>query len=132
MQAIGPNQEKWLQALESGTYLQTADWLTDNGCYCCLGVGCVIFKIPSRMVEDSDGNLRKGFGIVSSTGDAPNELLNLLALRDGAGKFAKDNRLVCRGQTFPFLTSANDAGVSFVEIAAFCRTHPESVFTEPR
>ncbi len=30
------------------------------------------------------------------------------------------------------LAEGNDAGATFAEIAAFCRAHPEAVFTEPR
>lgn len=40
MHTFTPNQEKWLQALESGEYNQTSGLLADSNGFCCLGVAC--------------------------------------------------------------------------------------------
>jgi hypothetical protein len=35
-------KRKWIEALRSGKYRQTRQYLMDDGGYCCLGVLCVI------------------------------------------------------------------------------------------
>jgi hypothetical protein len=126
-QAIGPNQEKWLRALESGEYLQctgklgiVVDGVEQN---CCLGVACRVMGADRRVLDD---------GRVSYDGSCgcapPKVAYTQMALHAQAGDF-KGERLKNRG----CLAEANDhAGATFAEIAAFCRAHPEAVFTEPR
>jgi len=49
-------KEKWLAALRSGEYPQSAHALRSNEGYCCLGVLCDLYRLenPSRWVEDHD------------------------------------------------------------------------------
>lgn len=42
---IGPKQEKWLQALESGDYDQCRGMLYDGTGYCCLGVANKVLEL---------------------------------------------------------------------------------------
>jgi hypothetical protein len=44
-----PEQEEWLQALESGKYMQGRKWLNKGGNMCCLGVACELFKEKLRL-----------------------------------------------------------------------------------
>jgi len=124
-QAIGPNQEKWLQALESGEYRQGQNRLVEfdeSGMKCCcLGVGALQFCESHR--RDCD---RLIFGEDEgefSTGTAPPAVIRALALRGPCGDFDGG----CNS-----LVGMNDKGVTFANIAAFCRANPEAVFTEPR
>lgn len=121
-QALGPNQERWLKALESGRYKQGTACLCMRDSYCCLGVACKQIRI--RAISMSDG--RVAFGKNLCTGNAPREVIEKLALKGETGPLRRKlgvNRS---------LVGANDNGVSFAEIAAFCRRYPASVFREPR
>ena len=66
------DQEKWLQALESGEYSQTTNTLVRENneklSYCCLGVACLINGLKAvdrisdyvgkeKVFEDSSGNM---------------------------------------------------------------------------
>lgn len=135
-QELGPNQEKWLQALESGDFEQGFELLTrvieGTQRHCCLGVGCKVFGIDGVVCEHEDDELgdvtalRYGKNI---DGDkiAPYELQEILRLKSINGGIDE-----LRLRNCDCLTAANDVGVSFSEIAAFCREHPEAVFREPR
>lgn len=129
-QAIGPNQEKWLKALESGEYVQCQGTLglvdkdgTESNC--CLGVACRVLG-SVRHVSDH--------GTVTYDGcmGAPSDdfALDVLGLKSQQGDFRgcdhELNGRLC-------LTEANDYGeATFAQIAAFCREYPEAVFREPR
>lgn len=127
-QRLGPNQEKWLQALESGEHQQCrgelgvmVDGVEKN---CCLGLACRVLGV-SRSMDPQDGLI--AYGGCDKT-PPMSFALGVLGLRSIQGSLAfeklKDERC---------LTEANDVGgATFAEIAAFCREHPEAVFTEPR
>lgn len=124
-QEIGPNQEKWLAALESGKHEQgTGGLCTSAGRMCCLGVGCHVFDLPTTGTKCGF----KMFGEHSEEAVAPSELVDLLALRDCFGRFEKGIYLLGNEA----LTDSNDKGATFQQIAAFCRGNPEAVFTEAR
>lgn len=123
-QRLGPNQLRWIRALESGRYKQGRHFLieirADVEYHCCLGVGCKIFRIPRQR--------RAEFIIFDGESSfAPESLVEKLALRSGQG-WIEGRRLIGKGS----LTHANDNGATFAEIAAFCRAYPEAVFSEPR
>ena len=49
---------KWVAALRSGEFKQGRGWLRSDDRYCCLGVGCEVFRIATRQgkwVEDKGG-----------------------------------------------------------------------------
>ena len=124
-QALGPNQEKWLAALESGKFKQTKDGYlrTIEGRYCCLGVACELFGPKATGLSGNAVRFGK-----ESTSNAPKKTQYALALRGCLGQITDGTYLSTESR----LADANDRGVSFKRIAAFCRKHPEAVFTEPR
>jgi hypothetical protein len=132
MQELGPNQEKWLEALESEKYTQGRSSLKtqdkDNSPkYCCLGVGCEIFD-----VERHD-QLRNGdfpFGGDRTTCYAPVELKEILALYgdQGDSDFYRE-----QPNKFRSLISYNDyEKKTFKEIAKIVRDNPDIYFSETR
>lgn len=122
-QELGPNQLKWIEALESGGYEQGIEMLCRNNAYCCLGVGCEVFAIPSVTLSGR----RKAYGRRNEPNEAPDELIELLGINGRCGEL-KLGQL----KDEISLTEANDHGATFSEIATFCREHPEAVFIEPR
>lgn len=124
-QAIGPNQEKWLKALESGDFEQyrgggigeVNEGVESN---CCLGVyGRIAGQVR---VLHCDRSVAYG----GNCGYASDQTVEDLALRNHQGHIVGHESF---SQT---LAHANDGGKTFAEIAAFCRENPEAVFTEPR
>lgn len=88
-QALGPNQEKWLKALESGEFKQGSRRLENlaDGSRCCLGVACAIFDEP-RIVTEA-GIVMFGSESCGSSGVLSQRLLRELALISRGG--------ACRG-----------------------------------
>lgn len=128
-QAIGPNQEKWLQALESGEFKQGFGTLArvDDGVEynCCLGVyGRVSCQ---RRTPSASSPIHFAYGGNASL--ASDETIAALAIRGRCGDIVDGDGK----QTGNSLAGMNDLDrKSFAEIAAFCRANPEAVFTEPR
>jgi hypothetical protein len=125
-QAIGPRQEEWLTALESGGYAQCDGHLHDGVGYCCLGVACKLADIEPKAFALGDGTKRYMFE--GERNYPPPQVVERLALWTMTGEL--DNHQEDLGHET--LADANDSGKSFAKIAAFCREHPEAVFTEPR
>jgi len=122
------NQERWLQALESGEYEQCQGTLINMSakgasCYCCLGLGCKILGMTPMKTDR--GFL--GFG-GSST------YLTLLAIRE-LGLRSNDGQFKTpifeRGNQYDSLEALNDnAKWTFKQIAAYIRSNPENVFRD--
>jgi len=106
-------QKKWLEALESGEYVQTTGALCDGNGFCCLGVACDVLGLEAEK-QPSGMWLYDGH-----TGCAPQSVVKNLNLIDDQGQ-TRDP-----GKT---LVDMNDGGQSFAEIAAFIRANPEKVF----
>jgi hypothetical protein len=107
-QKLGPRQLAWVEALESGEYQQGKVKLHHNGKYCCLGVAEVL----------RTGEANPLFNRLSW------EAYEYLKLHDGIGTIVGK-----RLHRYRHLSSANDAGVTHTEIAAFIRANPSAVFT---
>lgn len=106
------NQKKWIAALRSGDYEQTAEALQDENGYCCLGVGC---KVASR-----NGIEVGSIWGVGTLEDYP-EVLDWLGLYDYEGD-AKN----CQ---FKSLAELNDLrSYTFEMIADHLEAHPEQYF----
>lgn len=132
-------QETWLAALESDEYeqgkerLKVIDPSTGNATYCCLGVACKLFI-------DSGGDLteRPGYGgdhvLFNGEGAiAPEPVMEWLSLFDAEGFNVHADfggLLTKQGNKVTALTAANDAGMSFKDIAATIRKQPEMFFGE--
>lgn len=126
-QELGPNQLKWIEALESGEHRQGTNYLCRrDGSKCCLGVACHLFDVPRTGTNDQGAAI---FETNEHCSTAPPSVVRTLALNEGLGFFIGGAKW---GEEIQSLTGANDHGKSFAEIAAFCREHPEAVFTEPR
>jgi hypothetical protein len=114
-------QLKWLEALESGEYEQGKEKLFDGSGYCCLGVGCDVLGIEPH--EDDGAYMFDGENVY-----APKSLISALRLNSRTGAFRNYNRFDVGAISVPSLTSANDEGATFADIAAFIRANPEKVF----
>lgn len=116
---LGPNQEKWLAALESGEWKQGRGKLRsdDDNRFCCLGVGADVAKL--EWVKTAHGH----FAVLGEIGQAPQTLQDWLGLRDSLGSAVGLD--IC-------LTEMNDNGKSFKKIAKFVRGNAEAVFKESK
>lgn len=120
MQKLGPNQAKWVEALESGDFEQGQLALKKDNKYCCLGVAAEIFKT---------NNVKINVGWVGTIiydgceGVAPEYVMQALSLNSELG----DRSDGSRGTS---LYALNDYGHTFSEIASILRTDPSAYFTK--
>lgn len=121
-------QERWLQALESGKYEQCKDELWDGDGYCCLGVACAI----DGYKKDTRNPMLKGHFLNHNNhsigGSLDNRLRDKLSLREGNGMLKKMH--TDGGVRLKALASMNDSGWSFKQIAAYIRANPRNVFRD--
>lgn len=135
---IGPNQEKWLNALESGEYMQGKGQLGvksgDGECkLCCLGVWLVCSGngewLDNRLFDinadnDDESVLEyswRNLGLHNDSGRIEWSKASCEVARDG-------DEEICGS-----LVSLNDsAGWTFAQIAAFSRANPEAVFMKSK
>ena len=118
---LGPNQEKWLSALESDKYQQGMHSLCkkDNEGvwrYCCLGVLLEEFNLFTQeycYFKLSKSDLAASLSV---------EEQNLVGLRSCTGMINNGD-----GKT---LASLNDTGTTFKEIVKFIRENSETVFAD--
>ena len=138
-QPIGPNQEAWLKALESGEYKQCKGSLSTGGGYCCLGVACKVKGMKGKESRDEEeGKIVLRFS--DSTATAPGSVVKHLCLRDDMGTFSrvlvseKDLEAIekAKAECTDLATLNDDAGWSFKRIARFIRRNPQAVFTKPK
>ena len=111
VQALGPRQEAWLTALESGDYEQTAVVLCHEESYCCLGVAC---ELMGDLLERAHLHYNGELSLL------PREARDYYGFRDHLGS-ASDGESCA---------DMNDAGLLFAEIAATIRADPGNYFEE--
>lgn len=51
LREVRQNLVRWAEALESGEYQQAKEFLCQRNGFCCLGVACEVFEIPSEIVS---------------------------------------------------------------------------------
>ena len=123
---LGPNQEKWVRALESGKFKNANGYLynpnTDG--YCCLGVACVVFDVKKETMPDPQGLVWTKYGQESAMYYVPKEVIELLGLRDTTGKIERKD--------IKSLAEMNDRGHAFEDIAKFIRENPGLAFIDVR
>ncbi len=114
--------EKWIKALRSGDFQQCRGALKTNKGYCCLGVLCELYlndhpkafwkKATNFVIPESFRfHVSKEAGMNAAIGTLPNEVVEWAGLSPG------DPLVTTKlGKKMP-LTSLNDGGVSFSEIA---------------
>jgi hypothetical protein len=113
---LTPNQEAWLQALESDEFKQTRGYLQVEDRFCCLGVGCVVAEKAGIRVQRTAGELDGG-----NLGLYPKVRVWLgLRTADGHRKDSKTDLTA--------LTWLNDDGKTFKEIAQIIKANPEEYF----
>lgn len=114
------NQEKWLNALESGAFRQATSALQDGDCFCCLGVACIVAEGQGVPVQRKNGVL---FG--NDLNDQPH-VFNWLGLRGMNGSSSEYTDEISDS-----LAGMNDHGKTFGELAALIRKYPEYFFKGP-
>jgi len=121
---IGPNQERWLTALETTELPQGRNRLWSPNGYCCLGIACVVFgdSRPVGLGLEDHPHVVEALALLNHKGDATN----------GISDEALD-RMNQLGIEYPGLTSLNDDDeLTFRQIASIVREFPELYFEEPR
>jgi hypothetical protein len=123
-----PAQEAWLQDLETTEDPQFFNYLAQYGtkARCCLGRACDL-AIASGLDVDVRNHV-SATGIKVSYEESlyglPTSVQEWLGLRGNGGDTSDS--------TIPSLTSLNDAyRLSFKQIAAVVRNHPDSYFVDP-
>lgn len=121
---LGPNQKKWLKALESGKYKRGKESLKvdygDGFKYCCLGIACEVAGANWIKAHDDGCYTVNGRG-----GFLPKSIMEWL------GVFYNDGS--CPSGTYPSMIAMNDEkNLSFKEIAARIRKRPEEYFKESK
>lgn len=111
------NVKKWIEALRSGKYKQTAGCLHDSHGHCCLGVACEAYlkehpeglSVESRQTGDFENNTRYAYD--TREADLPEVVMEWLGLRSSFGNFQDAVRLVVDGSpiTMNDLSDLNDS-----------------------
>lgn len=130
---LGPIQEAWVKSLEDHPERQIAGHLgkgTEKRYKaCCLGEGLVCLYRLGFV-----NNPFTAFGIMDSKQNESTHTGMLaysyhkLGLRSGLGSLSAVIEM--NGEKYQTLSSMNDRGRSWAEIAAFIRENPEKVFTK--
>jgi len=84
-------KEKWLKALRSGEYKQGEGHLYQDGCYCCLGIACLIAGMSTEKMgkhatinaEIDDVRVPK---IIKNRYDQVNLVTTLFSMNDGLSR----------------------------------------------
>jgi hypothetical protein len=130
---MNANAEKWLEALESGEFQQGRGRLRhgercQEDRYCCLGVACEVYRRETGNGEwvYPDGGewfpcFRVGDGYLAD-GTLPLPVSAWLGLRTFSGFYGGELGMDSS------LTSRNDGGASFKEIADIVRSEPRGLF----
>lgn len=112
--------DKWVQALKSNKYSQTKGTLKDSYGYCCLGVLCEISKISDWKLIDNHHISKYKYNDSSMIGLLPEEVRKWADIKTTDGTFIQNNKQL-------ILTTLNDDGVSFNEIADIIEKNWESI-----
>ena len=120
---INNNTKLWLEALESGRYQQGKFALAvlDKNKplrYCCLGVACEVAR--ENGVDLKVNQIRDRLYYNGDTLCLPLVVINWLGLSTNTGEFENDQSL----------TSINDDGATFEEIADIIRSEPKGLFID--
>jgi hypothetical protein len=106
---LGPNQQKWVDALRSGKYEQGFSGLYTSGSrYCCLGVACVESGIT-------------GDDLAGGTLSCYPKVREWLSITTDVGYVEENN-----------LAEINDSGTSFEKIANIIEKNSDCLFSESK
>lgn len=121
------HREQWVEALLSGKYPQGKSKLKSGPRYCCLGVACEISGLGEWSTYDS-----YIVGAERSPSVLPQAVADWLGLYDRQASYYDFPPVhgavgVLRQRA---LTSDNDNGANFEEIAAIIESEPEGMFLD--
>ncbi len=114
---LGPNQQKWVDALESGDYKQIEGRLANNAGFCCLGVACEIFGAKKTISDFFDKQVMYD----NSDYVLPERIMEELNMKNNTGDYGYDS-----------LATLNDNGSSFIAIATVIKNNPHLIFKGPK
>ena len=114
---IKANRRKWIKALRSGQYLQGTGMLLRDNKYCCLGVLAHIAGIEPVFRSKTSQNTGTFAGEDTT---APRAAMEFVGLHDREGRHLNDE----------YLTTMNDGGSTFDEIADLIEQEPDGLFTK--
>lgn len=116
---MNKNAKKWVKALRSGKYSQGRRWLLKDGRYCCLGVACQLAIESGVDVSVKKHPLCDGVTVFDKNdGFLPEQVSKWLGLLSFDGRFKR----------IESLTSRNDKGATFSEIADLIESEPKGLF----
>ena len=123
----------WVAALRSGEYEQTKHVLQDHYGYCCLGVACDVFA-DTLDIEVNKVLFREGEGFEVyydfQAQVLPQKIADHVGLISVEGAFTELR--MEDAQMGDTLTSLNDAGATFSQIADILEEHEDLLFTEKK
>jgi hypothetical protein len=125
--------ELWVEALESGEYQQARKRLNVNDCYCCLGVACEVYQkygpgdldVLEEQIRDENNKPATAKRYDDAMFTLPLKVASWLGLNQVNGQF-----WMAKGPS-ESLTSLNDHGKSFAEIAELIKSRPDGMFGTP-
>jgi hypothetical protein len=137
-QQLTPNQKQWITALRSGLYTQGEGKLHSTDGFCCLGVAAKEFLTCDVKVT---ANVHGSFTQWKYNGEpdvAPDYVMNALGLYDSNGSTkAYRTQIESTSPTSDYiasdelgLTTMNDNGKTFDQIADIIEANPENYFLE--
>ncbi len=121
---MNKNVQLWVEALRSGDYEQGEGALTKEGKHCCLGVACVLYQEKVGGLVETDSTSWTSGAVTSYDGESgflPRKVSDWLGLAERNGRY--DN-----GDLRTSLSSSNDNGFTFEEIATMIEKKPEGLF----
>ena len=114
--------KKWVEALRSGEFEQGKFQLNTGFSYCCLGVLC---ELHERDVggEEWERSIR-GLQYMGCLNDLPRAVQVWAGMQSACGKFLADGAPDTNAR---YLTTLNDGGTKFPEIASLIEQHTEAL-----
>ena len=123
-------RNEWVAALRDGEFDQTKHMLHDQRGYCCLGVACEIFAEVLNLKVETVQRRGEGFEVYYDFQSTvlPEKVADFLGLKTSEGSFSEIRiEGAKRGDT---LTSINDSGATFSQIADILEKHEDLLFEE--
>lgn len=110
--------KKWVAALRSGNYKQTDGTLRDATGFCCLGVLCNLHAETHPKTAAKQTSLYEYMGEQASL---PEKVVKWAEMydEDGHRRDGVKLKIIGMSERFSSLSSANDDGASFLEIADY-------------
>ena len=120
--------KKWVKALRSGEYKQGKELLREGDKFCCLGVACElavkegIINNPKIIQKPFVSHVSPLYEYEKKTTHLPEKVMKWLGLRDNEGGFFTGRK------KRKYLTTLNDNGRSFKQIARYIELEPKDLF----